>query len=83
MPDQNDRPDAEALGYPKPLFLNAPLVTPENTSKLLGVTPGTLQVWRSTGRYNLPYVKVGGKVMYRLSSINQFINEQTKQHPGK
>ena len=34
---------------------------------ILDVSPGTLSVWRSTGRYNLPFVKIGRKVRYRKS----------------
>ena len=83
MPGQYDRLGNEAFTYPKSLSLDVPLVTPGKTSKLLGITPGTLQVWRSTRRYKLPYVKVGGKVMYRLSAINQFIDEQTISFTGE
>ena len=41
-----------------------PLLTPAETAGLLGVTVGTLQVWRTTKRYPLPYVKMGRRVMY-------------------
>jgi len=58
------------------------LILPSEASDLLGLSPGTLQVWRSTGRYNLPYVKIGKKVMYRLYDINQFIENQIRFHTG-
>ena len=58
------------------------LIPPSEASELLGVTPGTLQVWRSTARYNLPYVKVGKKVMYSMPAVLKFIENQTRKHTG-
>jgi hypothetical protein len=56
------------------------LLDPIKAAKYLGVTAGTLAVWRSTGRYTLPFVKIGRKVMYRDTDLNAFINERTKLH---
>ncbi len=56
------------------------MVTPKEVSKSINVTEGTLQVWRSTGRYDLPYIKVGGKVMYRISDVNKFIESRQYSH---
>ena len=39
----------------------------------LGVQPHTLSVWACTKRYNLPYVKVGRCVRYRLQDLDTFI----------
>ncbi|MBY6017363.1 helix-turn-helix domain-containing protein [Halomonas denitrificans] len=49
------------------------LLNPGQVANLLGVTIGTLSVWRCTGRYPLPFVKVGRRVMYRESDIHAFI----------
>lgn len=46
---------------------------------LLDVTPGTLSVWRSTGRYNLPFVKVGRKVRYRTSDIEAWLQKRYRE----
>lgn len=59
------------------------LITPDQASDTLGVTTGTLQIWRSTGRYNLPYVKVGGRVMYRTEDIEDFIHRRVQNHTGE
>ncbi len=48
------------------------LLTPEQAAEFLGVTVGTLNVWRATRRYPLPYVKIGRKVMYRAQDLEQF-----------
>lgn len=45
----------------------------------LGVTPGTLSVWRSTGRYNLPFVKVGRNVRYRRADLTQWLDARYHQ----
>lgn len=54
-----------------------PLLTEDQAAELLGVKPTTLQVWRSTKRYPLPYVKSGRLVRYRASAIEAFINSRT------
>jgi excisionase family DNA binding protein len=53
------------------------LLKPEQVAEILGVTPETLQVWRSTRRYPLPYVKVGRCVRYRMSDVEAFLQQQT------
>jgi excisionase family DNA binding protein len=54
-----------------------PLLDEAKTAEVLGVTKGTLQVWRSTKRYPLPYVKVGRSVRYRMSDIEAFLQQRT------
>lgn len=49
------------------------LVSREDAAASLGVRPQTLACWASNGRYHLPYVKIGRRVMYRLSDIEAFI----------
>jgi predicted site-specific integrase-resolvase len=56
------------------------LIPPDQAAQTLGISPGTLQVWRSTGRYNLPFVKVGGRVMYRPQDVQAFIERRTIDH---
>ena len=53
------------------------LATPQATGSVLGVTEGTLSVWRCTGRYKLPFVKVGRKVCYRVGDVVAFIKNRT------
>lgn len=55
-----------------------PLLTPAETSEILGVTVETLSVWRCVNRYpTLRYVKVGRCVRYRAETVEAFINERT------
>lgn len=54
-----------------------PLLTEAQAAELLGVEPQTLQAWRCTRRYALPYVKVGRLVRYRASAIEAFLQART------
>ena len=40
------------------------LLTTDEAASFLGVTPGTLMVWRCVARYRLPFVKIGRTVRY-------------------
>ena len=66
---------ALALGYnPK----KPPLQVDErDAANVLGVKTSTLAVWRSTGRYNLPYMKVGRLIRYRVSDLADFLAKFT------
>ncbi len=44
----------------------------------LGVLPQTLAVWASTGRYQLPFVKVGRKVYYRRVDLDAWLESRTQ-----
>ena len=61
------------------------LVTPRDASRILGVSIGTLAVWRSTGRRDLPYVKLGsnGRVKYRMSDLEKFVESGLMSHTSK
>lgn len=53
-------------------------LTPEQVADILGVTGHTLAIWRSTGRYELPYVKSGLQVRYREVDVTGFIERRIK-----
>ncbi len=57
------------------------LLSPRDTAKVLGVSTGTLTVWRCVGRYNLPFVRVGRKIMYRPEDVQAFIDRRTTAQP--
>ncbi len=54
------------------------LLTPKEAADRLGTTPSTLNIWRCTGRYNLPFVKIGARVKYRASDVERFIERRTR-----
>lgn len=59
------------------------LLTEDQTAAILEVASGTLSVWRSTGRYNLPFLKIGRKVRYRAGDVRQFMESRVKTHTGQ
>lgn len=50
-----------------------PLLDTKEAAAHLQLAPGTLTAWRSTGRYQLPYTKVGRNVRYRRSVLDAFL----------
>lgn len=53
------------------------LLTSKETAKVLGISSRTLDVWRSIGRSHVPFIKVGRSVRYRMSDIENYIQQQT------
>lgn len=51
----------------------SPLIDRTGAAKIIGIRPQTLACWASTGRYRLPFVKIGRRAMYRRSDLQQFI----------
>lgn len=56
-------------------------VTVAQASEVLGVTVGTLNLWRSSGRYSLPYIKMGHLVRYPIRDLANFVYHRT--HKGR
>ena len=54
------------------------LLDEQQAASTIDVTPGTLSVWRSTGRYNLPFIKVGRKVRYRRVDLERWLEARTR-----
>ena len=54
------------------------LLTREGAADFLTVKPQTLAVWHSTGRYDLPVVKVGAAVRYRRRDLVAWLNSRTQ-----
>lgn len=48
------------------------LVNDKAVALELGVSTITLSIWRSTGRYHLPYAKIGRLVKYSMGDIREF-----------
>jgi hypothetical protein len=57
------------------------LKTDIEASQKLKVSPGTLAVWRSTKRYPLPFVKMGSRIFYRESDLEDFIASRVVNLP--
>jgi len=56
------------------------LLSGSQAAEFLGVTTGTLSVWRSTGRYSIPFIKIGRCVRYRLSDLEAWLISRTRDN---
>jgi len=86
---QQNQPDVNEIKRAICLALN---LDPENppvsvidkdAAKALEIKVGTLSVWRSIGRNNLPYLKIGRLVRYRIDDLAVFIARRTYNHTGE
>ena len=55
------------------------LLNPREASIYLGVKRDTLAVWRVNRRYDLPYIKVGRLIKYRLSDLDNWLRDRTRE----
>ena len=49
------------------------LLSRRQAAQYLGIKEQTLAIWKCTGRYSLPCVKIGRLVKYRKSDLDAFI----------
>ena len=57
--------------------LRPQLLDPVAAAEFLGLdSAGTLAVWRCTKRYDLPYIKVGHKIMYDVADLLAFLESR-------
>lgn len=54
------------------------LLTRKEAAEYLRVSYGTLAVWASTGRHDLPYTMVGGRAMYRKSTLDAWLKSRER-----
>ena len=59
---------------------NRDLVDEKEAAEILNVAPGTLSVWRSTGRYALPFVKCGRLVRYSRADLAAWLGRRTRSN---
>ena len=57
----------------------ADLLDEKEAAQFLDNSPGTLSVWRSTGRYNLPFIKIGRNVRYRRADLIAWLEKRTRE----
>lgn len=52
------------------------LYTPADAAARIGVKEATLRNWRCTRKEELPFIKVGGKVLYAENDLIDFLNKK-------
>ena len=68
------------MNYPDTIEQNSEdrIISPEECANLLGNSEATLASWRCTGRYGLPYLKIGRHVKYRLSEVMAWLDTRSR-----
>lgn len=51
------------------------LSTPE-AADYIGARPHSLEIWRASGRYRIPFVKVGRLVKYRRADLDRWLESR-------
>lgn len=51
------------------------LLSAEDVADLLGIAPSTLAKWRQSGSPELPFVRIGGRVLYRPEDVEAFMED--------
>ena len=59
---------------------NERLLTSGQLAELLGFSPGTVVDWAEAGK--LPAFKLGGRLRFRASEIEAWLEDQRLQRPG-
>ena len=54
------------------------LLNEKAAAEFLDCAPGSLSVWRSTGRYSIPFIKIGSKVRYKRSDLEAWLESRTR-----
>ena len=54
------------------------LLNEKEAAVLLDLKPGTLAVFRSTGRHSIPFLKIGRNVRYRRSDLDAWLQRCTR-----
>ncbi len=59
------------------------LLTPAQAAERLGVRVQTLAVWRTTGRYSLPYLRCGRLIRYKPEDVDAWLAGRRQTHTGE
>ena len=61
-----------------PVSPTSDLLNEVQAASILDTSVGTLQVWRSTGRYKIPFIKIGRNVRYKRADLEAWIESRTR-----
>ena len=65
-------------GSQQQLLRRQELLTRRQAAEYLNLKPQTLAVWASTGRHQLPLVKIGRVVRYRRQDLDRFLEQRAR-----
>lgn len=61
---------------------SADLLTDAQVAQLLDVSTKTLATWRSTGRYALPFLRIGARIRYRRQDVATWLESRLHGAPA-
>lgn len=50
------------------------LLSQDEAAAFLSTTKKTLNTWRCSGKYHIPYIKWGNNIKYRLADLETWLN---------
>jgi len=53
------------------------LLTTKEAADFLGIPVRTLENWRCNQRYDLPYIKIGRLIRYRMTDLENWVQVHT------
>ena len=59
------------------------LLNVDEAANFLGVSRNTLAMWRTTKRYDIPYIKVGRRVLYSVAELTNWLASRTVRPAGE
>lgn len=63
----------------KKKFKKQCLLDQKQAAEYLGVTVGTLDTWRSYGKHNIPFLRLGSRIKYRKEDLDKWIKSHIVQ----
>ena len=57
--------------------VSSELLTREEAARYLGLATQTLSLWACTGRYGLPFLKIGRNVRYRKTDLDAWLESRS------
>ena len=54
-----------------------PLLTPREAASYLNIAVGTLSNWRHLKRHDLPFLRMGNRIRYKLKDLEAFMSVDT------
>ena len=61
--------------------MTEPLLTARQLADLLGFAPATIQDWFEAG--TLPGFRIGGRLRFRLTEVEQWLEERRPDRPSR
>jgi excisionase family DNA binding protein len=69
-------PPARVKPVPEKAINKPRLLNSEQAADYLDLKKGTLINWRCTKQQQIPYIKIGGRVRYRVQDLDKWLEKQ-------